>query len=834
MDFLENSLMRLALAPLVLAATPAMAQDVAPAVPVTEDEEALRGADGSEILVVAHRLRGQLDVPQAPIETLDEADIAAYGASSITDLLAALSPQTGSGRGRGGGHPVILVNGQRISGFREMRNVPPEAIRRLEILPEEVALRFGYAANQRVINFILKENFVGKNASVEYNVPTRGGFSESEAEASMLRISGPNRFNLAVEISDTSPLFEAERGVIQPPGSLPTVAGDPDPGVARALVADSRQIVLNGTWTRGLGDRGMGGQISLNAAYTRSDSRSFSGLDTFTLIAPGGDSAVRALSDPLQRKTGSDKFESSLTLGKPLGRWNLTATADGGITHTRTLIDGRAGTAVLVNAAAAGTLPITGPLPALTPAGADSARSRNESATVLATLAGPLLRLPAGDAMATFKTGFAHTGITSNDTRTLTGETRLKRGDLSGGANLSLPLFSRRENVVGTLGEVTLNLSAGVNRLSDFGTLADWSAGLTWGLTEQLNLQASYLVKEAAPSLGDLGNPLISSFNVPVYDFQRGETALVTITSGGNRALVREKQCDLKFSASWQAPLISNATLMAEYFRNRSDNLTAGFPLLTPAIEAAFPGRVTRDASGRLIAIDRRAVTFARQEAERLRYGINLSGTIGKAPPGRGGAGMGGGGRMGGGRMGGAPGGRMGGGPPPGAMMGMMGGPGGGQGRWNLSLYHTIRFSDEVLIAPGGPRLDLLSGDALSGGGVARHALEFEGGLFHKGKGLRLNGSWTAPTNLRGSGLPGTSDLRFGSLFKVDLRAFLDMGQVSKSPLLKGMRIALTADNVFDSRQKVTDGSGTVPLSYQPDYMDPRGRVVGIDIRKVF
>ena len=71
-------------------------------------------------------------------------------------------------------------------------------------------------------------------------------------------------------------------------------------------------------------------------------------------------------------------------------------------------------------------------------------------------------------------------------------------------------------------------------------------------------------------------------------------------------------------------------------------------------------------------------------------------------------------------------------------------------------------------------------------------------------------------------------------MFRLDLRAFVDLGQVSKAPILKGLRVALTADNLFDSRQKVTDGSGAVPLSYQPDYLDPRGRVLGIDLRKAF
>jgi len=168
-------------------------------------------------------------------------------------------------------------------------------------------------------------------------------------------------------------------------------------------------------------------------------------------------------------------------------------------------------------------------------------------------------------------------------------------------------------------------------------------------------------------------------------------------------------------------------------------------------------------------------------------------------------------------------------------MMGMMGG---GQGRWNLSLYHTWRFSETVLVAPGGPALDLLDGDALTGGGVARHALEFEGGAFHKGFGLRFNGTFTAPTRIKASGAPGTSDLRFGSLLRLDLRAFVNFDQQKKLvkavPFLKGSRLMLVAENVFDQRQRVTDSSGVVPLGYQPDLLDPRGRFLGIDFRKMF
>ncbi|HNN57133.1 MAG TPA: TonB-dependent receptor, partial [Novosphingobium sp.] len=266
---------------------------------------------------------------------------------------------------------------------------------------------------------------------------------------------------------------------------------------------------------------------------------------------------------------------------------------------------------------------------------------------------------------------------------------------------------------------------------------------------------------------------------------------------------------------------LKNSSLLVEYFRNRSNDVTASFPLLTPEIEAAFPGRVVRDPSGRLIAIDQRPVTFAEQSASRLRWGLSLSGQLGKAPPG-GGPGFGGG-RPDGARRGGGRGGMM------AAMMG--GGPIGG--RWGLGIFHTVQFDNRVLIAPGGPELDLLGGDALGTSGSPRHKVEFNANLFYNWVGLFAQGTWNGPY-----GINGASNLRFGALGKVNLNLFADFGRqkkiVEKVPLLKGARMSLRIENLFDARQRVTDAAGAVPLAYQPDYLDPRGRVISIELRKMF
>lgn len=832
--------------PMLLFAAPAMANtapvDAVPQAAQSAAETADTEQRGNEILVVAERIRGQVESPAPPIAVLNEKDIQALGATTLADVLTQLAPQTGSGRGRASGPPVVLINGQRIGSFREMRNFPQEAIRRVEILPEEVALRFGFPANTRVVNMILKDDFSSRTVELETAVPSRGGFQTYEVEATRLQINGPQRFSVTARIEDVSELTEAERGVIQTPGSVPTVSTDTDPAAFRSLIADSRELGLNVSLARGLGKDGLGGNFSLNGNVTRTDSRRNSGLDLVVLTAPGGATAIRTLTDPLERRTRTTAAQGGAALNTRVGDWQLSATFDGTHAESRTLIDRRANTAALVSAAAAGSLPISGPLPAVTPAGVDTALSNTESLTSLVTLIGRPARLPGGELTTTLRGGYGWSDIVSSDTRSAAGRVNLRRGDINAALNAGVPITSRRENFGAGLGDLSANFSAGWNHLSDFGAVTDWSAGLTWSPLsfEKLSLTASYLVNEIAPGLAQLGNPRTETFNVPVFDFVRGETVLATVIGGGNPALLKERQRDLKFGATWQLPFLANSNMVVEYFRNRSDNVTAGFPLLTPEIEAAFPGRVTRDAAGRLTVIDQRPITLAEQRAARLRWGFNLTGQLGSAPAGGGFMGMMGGGGPpraagsppGGARPQGGGAGRGGGG-----MMAMMGG-GRGPGRWSLGVFHTAQFDSTVLIAPGGPVLDLLDGDSLSSAGSPRHSVQFNGGLFKNGFGTFFNGSWTGPSRLSGSGLPGASNLRFGSVTRMDINFFVSLGQqpglVKKAPFFKGAQVALRFENLFDSRQKVTDGTGAVPIGYQADLIDPRGRVIEIEFRKMF
>ena len=53
-------------------------------------------------------------------------------------------------------------------------------------------------------------------------------------------------------------------------------------------------------------------------------------------------------------------------------------------------------------------------------------------------------------------------------------------------------------------------------------------------------------------------------------------------------------------------------------------------------------------------------------------------------------------------------------------------------------------------------------------------------------------------------------------------------------PLLAHSRLSFRVDNLFDAQQQVTDANGLVPLSYQPGFLDPKGRFFEVSFRKQF
>jgi hypothetical protein len=684
-------------APTPLLAQSSQSQSAAPeaAAPDSTDDQG-EDFEGQEMVVTGQPQRGAVPGDIPPEIQLDQRDIRAYGVSNLAELLDALSPQTGSSRGRGDNPPVVLVNGTRISSIAEIRDLPPEAVERLDILPEEVALKYGYRADQRVVNLVLRRRFNAITSEVEGSLATAGGRTTREIETNIVRINRDSRWTIDAKYEGESALYENERDIVQAPSHLPfdrtgnigasnfgqeidpalsallgetvTVAAVPvsaasgtplltafgaDPNVTdqkpyRSLLPRTGQLTVNGTYSRTIF-----GNVAatINANYDRSTSRSRFGLPSAAIDIPAtnifspfsSDVTLFRLFDsvhPLTRGNRTDTGHLGLTLNGELAgwRWSFTANYDRARSLTRTDNSLDLDDASQRIEAGDPSLNPFGPLPDLTFGPRDRARSTNQTGEAELVASGTLFSLPAGSVNSTFKLGIEASGFDSSARRSgILDERDFSRSDLSAQASIDLPIASRKNNVLAALGDLSLNGNFALDRLSDFGTLLVYGGGVNWSPAKPVRIIASVTQEQGAPGVAQLGNPLLLVPNVRVFDFVRGETVDITQIEGGNPALRADSRRVFKLGLTLR-PFSGDTdfTLRADYTASRIRNTIASFPTATAEIEAAFPDRFERDEDGQLLSIDTRPVNFKRADTAQLRWGFNFSKPIASRRPFRG------------------------------------------------------------------------------------------------------------------------------------------------------------------------------------------------------
>ena len=824
-------------------------------------------------------------------------DVAAYGVSTITDLLDELGPEIGSNSGRGGEGPAILVNGRRISGFNEIRNLPTEAILRVDILPEEAALKYGFSANQRVVNIVLKPNYGSELVDGVGGATTAGGAAAGQAEAGVTRIAGERRFNLDLKYNPQASLSEAQRDVTPlTNGPSTDLAGAPvDQRRFRTLVPESQKISANAVYTRPiLGDI----SATVNATFEATKSEALRGLPSISLATPQGVEIDRLATDfgPLNQDAETWTGHLGVSLNRDISTWRLALTGNYDHADTRNANDVGLDAAALQAAVTAQTVVIApaGPVPAtlLTLRARDTGHSKSDTGNVQFIASGPLFSLPAGPVRTSVRVGASGSAFSSESQRFgIAQSADFSRAGGNAQASLDVPLTSRKANVVGVLGDINLNTHVAVDQVSDFGTLTTFGYGVHWTPITGLSILASHLRDQAAPTQQQLGAPLLLTPGSRIFDFVTGQTVDVTQVSGGNPALTGDNRDRMSIRVTYQPFADKQLIFRADYNQIHIKNPIATFPAASADIEAAFPDRFMRDADGELSEVDYRPVNFASQDTSSLKWGFDYSRPIGpvSAPPPRNAAlsqlrrALPRGAARGSGRPAGAPSGGPDGGPaadgapPPGAGPdaggappadgprpggfggagpgafagrgpGGGGGPGGGarggrggsqDGRLRITLFHTIYFDNRYVVRPGGPLLDFLDGASLGGlGGQPRHEIQAQVNIAERGFGAELNADWKSGTSVRGGANAALSDLDFSGIVKVNARMFADLSQrkslVERAPWLKGSRITLSVSNIFDQRVEVRDAAGITPLSFQPAYIDALGRTWRIGFRKVF
>ncbi|HQT52847.1 MAG TPA: hypothetical protein PKX06_05105 [Phenylobacterium sp.] len=708
---------------------------------------------------------------------------------------------------------MVLINGARASGFSEIRDLPTEAIARVEILPEEVSLKYGYPAEQKVVNMVLRQRFRAMLAEGSVQVPTQGAAGSTVAgHTAVLRIQRGQRLTLDAKATQSDAILEADRDVI---GASPF----------RTLQPDTTNVVFNAVYARPLGN-GVSG--TLNGTYESTDTESKLGLSPFSTEA-------------LTRRSTSDNASLAGAMSGAYAGWQWSYT--GNLSRN---------VAKSFNDRALGAIAYT-----------DRTKSVTTSAQSDIVLNRAFFDLPAGQIGATLTGRVSTTNLESEALRagaaTATDLTR-NIGQLQ--ASFDVPLLRAGEGLGETFGKLSGNVNLGYQHLSDYGDLETVGAGLNWTPVKPLRLLASVNRTDQAPTINQLGDPVVATPSVRVFDLSRGETVDITRVTGGSPNLTGGQREVLKLGVTYKPFDETNLTFQANYVSSRTEDVVASFPSASTQVEAAFPNRFLRDASGRLVQIDARPVNFARQARDELRYGFTYSRNVGpqptpeqiaamrqrraeRRPPGGegaagpgaapgapatrperaerpgGGYGGGGGGYRGGGRGGG---------------FGGFGGGGPRGGVFQFGVYHTVAFRDDILIRPGVPELDLLDGAAIgAGGGSPRHQVDVQANYTKGGLGASLNANWQAATRVEGG--PTADDLEFSDQTTVNLRLFADLGA---QPIardyrwLRGARATLSVDNLFDSRQDVRDGTGVTPISYQPDLLDPVGRSVKLTFRKLF
>ena len=161
------------------------------------------------IIVTGTNIRG-IAPESSPTLTFDREDVQISGAGTAQDFIQTL-PQNFSGgsnqaisslpndvnagqnfgfgssvnlRGLGSGSTLVLLNGHRlapsstIGDFVDISLIPASAIERVEVLTDGASSIYGADAVAGVVNFVLRDDFDGVEASYRYGTVTQGNLDE--------------------------------------------------------------------------------------------------------------------------------------------------------------------------------------------------------------------------------------------------------------------------------------------------------------------------------------------------------------------------------------------------------------------------------------------------------------------------------------------------------------------------------------------------------------------------------------------------------------------------------------------------------------------------------
>jgi len=770
------------------APTPAPAST--PHVSAAAAADAAEAADAAqEIDVEGRRQYGAVTTDVAPEATLNAATITALGAADLEEVFQDLAPEIGTGVANTNGTPqtqVVLVNGQRIAGFSSIKDLPPEAVRRIEIFPEKVALQYGFGPDQKVVNVVLRKNYRSLTILGRYTLAPDNWRGIYRAKADLLRIDQNGHWDLDIDYNHLDPLF-AGSTLSGPPGS----PDSNNPVAAHTLATQSDSLTFSGDGTRNFGSvtAELAGHLSLTSLQSR---LGLSDVDGDLLEQQGSPDLISA---PRYRSDQTVDAQTSLTLNGKLDswRWSFIGKLDDNTRLTQTLNNPGANSFDSIQ------IPSPGVLGARCPVGGvpDCVSTNTKDASGAFYLNGDLFSLPAGYVTAAVQTGFDFSGIHS--VAPLAGQDNERSRDQGNvQANLDFPITSASS----AIGKLSVGVNGAASQLSDFGTLTTAGTSLEWTPIDPVQLIASYRREETAPSLLQLGEATLNTPDLREYDFVTGQTSIVDMIDGGNPNLQKETSHVANVRLQVNPLKSTNLTLSAEYTNQRTANPILDITAATAATMAAFPDRFTRNAQGFLTAMDIGPVNGAMRDQQQIRWGLNYTVPFGNALPAS-----------------------------PAANAPLV------RNQFQIALYDTWRLQDSVVLRDGLPSLNLLGGDFLSDmGGTPQHQVELQTTLSTRKWSADINAQWQTHTTANAGPL-SQDQLTFSQGITVNLRIQINLAYqpwiTHLLPFLQG-NLNISADNLLGAHTTVHTANGMVPLAYGENYLNPTGRTFRITLRKHF
>ncbi len=319
------------------------------------------------------------------------------------------------------------------------------------------------------MNIILRRRFQANVADLDGGASTQGGGARGTGDLSDTRIRDNDRVNVVGRVKSQAAVRESDRGVSSTAGTVSDPSGTMgDDSDARTLKPATRTYSLNGVVAHTLSDAIT---ASFNAMASYQTSPCVERLSrTRSLQVPASDGDIdRYLSDEaLHQDIDSTTAHAGVTLNADLPKmWRLSVIGSYDHIDTHTETDRGYDVTSLQAAIDAGEIDPYGPLPAsvLGSLRRQDARAITNTggASVLAN--GKLFRLPAGDVTTSVKVGGNFSGLDS----TVNGQEGRpsNRTQATGQISVDVPLTSRSNQVLGAMGDLSVNVTNAVTDVSE-------------------------------------------------------------------------------------------------------------------------------------------------------------------------------------------------------------------------------------------------------------------------------------------------------------------------------------------------------------------------------